>query len=40
MDHAITVGMVVWTSLAVIGVIGVLGIFILVLSIIASGFDH
>jgi hypothetical protein len=40
MDHAITVGMVVWASVAVLGVIGVIGVCLWILSIFADAFKH
>ena len=40
MDHAITVGMVAWSVLGVLGIVVVLGIFVVVLAVIASGYNH
>lgn len=40
MDHVITVEMVVKAMLIVVGAMGVIGVFILILNIFASGFDH
>jgi len=40
MDQAITIGMVMWTLLWVVGVFGILFVAVLVLSIITSGWNH
>lgn len=40
MHEAVTVGMIVWPALAILGVLAVCGLFILFLSIIASNFNH
>lgn len=40
MDHAVTVGMIVWPALAILGVCAVLGVIFFILSIIAEGFKH
>jgi len=40
MDHAITIGMVVYGSLMVLGAIFVIGLLLWLLSVFASGFNH
>jgi hypothetical protein len=40
MDHAITIGMVVYTIGGVLGAIGVIAILVWILSVFASGFNH
>lgn len=40
MDQAVTIGMVVWASLAVLGAVAVIGGLLWFLSAIASGFNH
>jgi hypothetical protein len=40
MEHAVTVGEVVWFIVVVAGVLGVIGLFLWFLSVVASGFDH
>lgn len=40
MDHVVTVGMIVWPALAVLGGLVVLGFLVWIISIFASGFNH
>lgn len=40
MDHAVTVGEVVWFVFITGGAIGVVGIIFWLLSVLASGFNH
>lgn len=40
MDHAITIGMVVYGSLITLGAIFVIGLLLWLLSVLASGFNH
>jgi len=40
MHETVTVGMIVWPLLAILGVVAVAGVIILVLSIFADAFKH
>lgn len=40
MDHAITVGMVVWPAVFILGAVVVIGGALWILSIFADGFKH
>lgn len=40
MDQAITVGMVMWALVAILGVVGVIGACLWVLSLFADAFKH
>ncbi len=40
MDHAVTVGMIVWPALAILGVVGVVAVLLAILSIFADAFKH
>jgi hypothetical protein len=40
MEQAITVGMVIWASAAVIGCIAAIGIILFILAAIADGYKH
>jgi hypothetical protein len=39
-DHAVTVGMIVWPLLGLLGIAAVLGVIFIILSVIADGFKH
>lgn len=40
MDHAITIGEVLWTLLGIVGLLGGIAALIAVLAIFADGFKH
>ena len=40
MHETVTVGMIVWPLLAILGVVAVAGVIIMVLSIFADAFKH
>jgi hypothetical protein len=40
MEHAITVGMIVYAAIAILGAVGVIGILVWILSIFADAFKH
>lgn len=40
MDQPITLGMLFWPAVAILGTLGVLGVLVFILSIIAEGFKH
>lgn len=40
MNQAVTVGMIVWPMLVILGIVGVLGVIAVILTIIDDGFKH